>query len=400
MRYCIIQADGMADEPLPELGGRTPLEAAHTPYMNELAARGVVGTFNPIPSGMDSGSDVGTLSVLGYDPAKYYTGRAPIEAAGLGLHLERDDVAYRMNLVTVEGDVLNGVMKDYSAGHISPEAAATIVAAIKVNFETSEIRFFKGLSYRHIMVWRNGPLNITTTPPHDITDRSTQEHLPRGNGAEELCTLMAEVSFFVREFVSRHCHGDVKANAVWFWGQGRAAVLPPVSRVFGGRGAIIAAVDLVKGIGALAGMDHVKVRGATGDVDTNYSGKGKAAVEVLEGGYTLCMVHVEAPDEAGHRGDPYLKKETIELIDAEVVAPVLRLAHEKKDIVVLVTCDHRTPCRIRTHATGDVPFVLYHPARRISAQTSINFCEKSCRKGVHFSSGEELINYVIDRKVR
>jgi 2,3-bisphosphoglycerate-independent phosphoglycerate mutase len=355
LKRVVLVPDGMADEPLEELGGRTPLEAAATPNMDRLAAAGTVGLVRTVPEGMAAGSDVANLAVLGYDPAAVYTGRAPLEAASIGVELGRDDVAFRANLVTIAG----GVMVDFTAGHIAGPVAGALMRRLDHEFDDGPFEFHPGVSYRNLMVWRGGvgaaAEAAACTPPHDILDRPVAGYLPRGEAGAALVTLMGRA----REVIE----GLSEATDVWLWGQGRAPTLPTFRELRGLDAAVVGAVDLVKGIGRYAGMEVVEVPGATGDLDTDYGAKARAALEAL-GRRDLVFVHVEAPDEAGHMGDVTEKVRAIERVDTEVLGPILESAYSP---AVLVLPDHPTPIRLRTHVATPVPFAFGAAASALAA---------------------------------
>lgn len=345
-RYLILVPDGMADEPLGVLGGRTPLQAAATPHMDALAAAGEVGLVRTVPPGMPAGSDVANLSVLGYDPRAVYTGRAPLEAISMGVRLAPGDVAYRCNLVTI----LDGVMRDNTAGSITSEQAVLLIAALRERFRDSPYEFHPGVSYRHLMVWRGG-MEADCTPPHDILSRPVGGYWPRDrDGDVHAAAALMRVMESAHEVLGRLRPG----TDIWLWGQGAAPRLPLLEERRGLRGAVVAAVDLIRGIGVAAGMDVIEAPGATGDLDTDYAAKGTAAVAALAG-HDLVLVHVEAPDEAGHQGDPAAKVSAIERVDADVLAPVLGM---EEPPAVMVLPDHFTPVRLRTHTDPPVPFLI------------------------------------------
>ncbi|MGE5229422.1 MAG: cofactor-independent phosphoglycerate mutase [Deltaproteobacteria bacterium] len=345
----LLVPDGMADEPQAALGGRTPLEAASTPAMDGLARGGMCGLAHTVPDGMPPGSDVANLAVLGYDPAAVFSGRSPLEAASLGVELGPDDVAYRLNLVTVAG----GLMKDNTAGHIGGDEARRCVEALQDELGSDAYEFHVGVSYRHLFVWRGGAL-VPCTPPHDILDQPIAGQLPgeaagvagEGSPAAELAALQSRASAVLERVRP--------GTSAWFWGEGTAPRISPFREHFGLSGAVVGAVDLVRGIGRLAGLDVIDVPGATGGLDTDYGAKASAAIAALAG-HDLVWVHVESPDEAGHMGDLREKVRAIERIDAEVLAPILASAGRP---AVLVVPDHPTPLRTRTHATGPVPFAI------------------------------------------
>ncbi|HIE10828.1 MAG TPA: cofactor-independent phosphoglycerate mutase [Kiritimatiellae bacterium] len=354
-----LVGDGMGDFPLEELDGRTPLQAARIPMIRRLAAAGQTYLMRTTPDGMYPGSDVANLSLLGYDPARIYTGRAPLEAAGAGITLLPDQVAFRCNLVTITG----GVMEDYSAGHIGDEDAAELIAALKNRLDTGERKFHPGVGYRHLLVWKNGPADAVCIPPHDIAGQEVSEHFPRGPGADEIMKLMKEAAALLAAHPvnRRRVKAGIKpANSIWLWGAGRAVTLPSYSRLYGLSGGVVSAVDLVRGIGILAGLKAPRIPGATGFLDTDYDAKVRTALEMLEGG-NFVYLHLEAPDECGHLGDARLKVTAIEAFDQRIVRPVLEgLLARGRPFRLLIGTDHRTPIRLRTHSPDPVPFLVYH----------------------------------------
>jgi len=394
MKYVVLVGDGMADRPLEELDGRTPLEAAHTPQLDFLARHGRMFLVHTIPEGFAPGSDVANLNVLGYDPAKHYTGRAGLEAASLGLYLRPQDVAFRCNLVTVAEDEA-GVLRlvDFSAGHISTEEARKLIEDLAVQLGTSSIKFYPGISYRHIMVWSNGTDRVSCTPPHDIAGQPVAEHLPRGRGRQMLLELMEEARQVLEEHPinqKRRRLGLQPANAIWLWGAGRLPNLPKFRERFGLEGAIISAVDLLKGIGKLVGFEVVEVPGATGYLDTNYAGKVAAALQQLES-KDLVYLHVEAPDEAGHQGEVELKLQAIEDFDSRVVGPILAGLRRFGEYRIMVLPDHATPIRVRTHTAEPVPAVIYQ-AKGGAGQKAPGFCEAAAaRYGERVARGFQLM---------
>jgi 2,3-bisphosphoglycerate-independent phosphoglycerate mutase len=362
MKYVLIHGDGMADWSCEELGGKTPLEAARKPNMDQLATRGVLGLVATIPEGMPSGSDVGTMTMLGYDPRRYHTGRAPIEAASQGIELGPADVVFRMNLVSLKPAAAGGrpVMNDFTAGHISSEEAAQIVTDLGRDLAGGGIEFFNGVSYRHLMVWREGIARTNLTPPHDITGKEIDSHLPKGEGAQQLNDLMRRASALLADHRvnrQRRERNLPEANSVWFWGQGTRPAVPTLKTRFGLEGSVISAVDLVNGIGRLAGLEPIKVPGATGFLDTDYAAKGRYGLESLRTRDFL-LLHIEAPDEAGHMGRADLKTEAIERIDELIVGPMVQGLARLDDFGILLMPDHATPSKLKTHSPEPVPFAL------------------------------------------
>lgn len=360
MKYIILIGDGMADSEIAELGGKTPLEYASTPNMDALAGTGKFGLFKTVPDGYPPGSDVANLSVLGYDPRKYYTGRAPLEAASIGVKLGPTDIAFRCNLVTLiekDGAV---VMGDYSSGHITTEDASEIVLDLDKELSKEGVRFYPGTSYRHLMVWKDGVKSIKTVPPHDISDKPVDAYLPKGDNAEKLLTLMKLSQAVMKDHpVNRRriAAGKKPATSIWLWGQGSAPKMTTLKERFGLEGSMISAVDLMKGIGIYAGLEVIKVPGATGYIDTNYKGKVDAALASLEKKDFVC-VHVEAPDEAGHNGNLKDKLQAIEDFDSKIVGPILKGIEKFKEYSVMVLPDHPTPVALKTHTSDPVPFAL------------------------------------------
>ncbi len=363
MKFIILQGDGMADYPLDVLGGKTPLEAARTPNMDWLAARGVYGLAHVIPKGFPPGSDVGNMSIMGYDPAVYHTGRSPLEAASMGVTLGPKDIAFRCNLVTLTGHGSDTVMEDFTAGHITTEEARTIIADLAGALGGDGIEFFSGVSYRHLMVWRNGKEKMQTTPPHDITDQKISGFMPAGDGADRLLKLMEASQAVLADHPvnqTRRTQGQRSATSIGLWGQGRAPALPPLTKRFGIKGGVISAVDIIHGLGVYAGLQRIDVPGVTGFLDTNYRGKGEYGVKSLENN-DFVFIHVEATDEAGHMGDVEKKIQALEDFDEKVVGTVLKGMAHRRDWRVLLMPDHPTAIALKTHVSDPVPFVLYSP---------------------------------------
>jgi 2,3-bisphosphoglycerate-independent phosphoglycerate mutase len=375
MKYVILQPDGVADRPIAELGARTPLEYARTPHMDRLASCGTLGMTHTIPEGFPPGSDVGTMSLLGYDPRRYHTGRSPIEAASMGVELAPDDVAIRCNLVCIA----DGVMRDFTAGHISTAEATEIVRDLQRRLGTDSLEFHPGVSYRHLLVWREGKAGMRTTPPHDITDRAVAEYLPAGEGAEVLRGLMeASQELLAQHAVNRarRQRGERPATSIWLWGQGKRPALPTLRQRFGLEGAVISAVDLVNGLGVLAGLEVIKVPGVTGFLDTNYQGKASYGLRALET-KDLVFVHVEATDETGHMGAVDKKIQAIEDFDSKIVGPILEGLRAVPEWRLLLTPDHATPCALKTHSPDPVPFVIAASRDLESARATQGYNERA-----------------------
>jgi 2,3-bisphosphoglycerate-independent phosphoglycerate mutase len=363
MKYVIVIPDGCADEPQESLGGKTPLQAAHKPHMDRIAREGVVGRSNNVPEPLTPASDVATLSLFGYDPLVVYTGRAPLETAAMGIALGPEDWAIRCNLVTVE----DGALRDFTAGHITSAEGRPLIEALQAALGGPRREFHAGVSYRNILVYRPAPgdqapfsSETRTQPPHDIPDRPVAEHLPTGPGGDELRRLMEQSRSVLADHPvnrARRARGNRPATQVWLWGQGRAPHLRPFAEVYGKRGAILSAVDLVRGVGVLLGWRRIDVPGATGYLDTDYAAKGRHAVAALPH-HDLVCVHVEAPDEASHEGRADAKVKALEEIDRHIVGPLLEALPAHGGWRILVSPDHRTPLRTRAHAYGPVPFAL------------------------------------------
>ncbi len=375
MKLMVILGDGMADLPIEELQGKSPLQAAEKPNMDRLARLGRSGLALTVPDGFPPGSDVANLSVAGYDPRLFYTGRAPLEAASMGVHLDPGDIAFRCNLVTIE----DGIMMDYSAGHISTAEAGELIEALKPLMP--EERLYAGVSYRHLLILQEGA-EAVCTPPHDISDQPVADHLPRGEGAEMLLGLMeAAKPVLARQEVNRRRIAENKrpANAIWLWGQGPAPSMPSFMDMHALSGAMISAVDLLRGIAVYAGMEVIDVPGATGTIETNYSGKVEGAIDALSR-HDLVYLHIEAPDEAGHAGDLEGKIRAIELLDQRVVGPAVEeLDKSGWDWRILLLPDHATPITLKTHSREPVPFVI--AGKGIETDGVEGFDEQWAKKG-------------------
>ncbi|MBT9538220.1 MAG: cofactor-independent phosphoglycerate mutase [Nitrospirae bacterium] len=400
MKYVVIIGDGMADRPLNELGGKTPLQAAFTPNMDKLACEGIIGRVRTIPEGFHPGSDVANLSVLGYDPRKFYTGRASLEAASIGVGLKDTDVAYRCNLVTLKfnKDKTQAVMEDYSGGHISTEEAGILINDINKELGTSQIKFYRGVSYRHLMVWSDGKADAECTPPHDIMGRDISDYLPVGSGEGILRELMLdsvdvlESHDINKERISK---GKNSANSIWLWGQGKKPVLSKFREKYSVEGAMISAVDLTKGLGIYAGFKILQVPGVTGWLDTNYVGKAEAALIALKE-VDFVYIHVEAPDEAGHSGNYKNKIKAIEDFDALVVGTVMRGIKSFEEFRILLMPDHPTPIELRTHTDEPVPFVIYDNKQKQKNEGAAFDESILKRKDIMvFEEGYKLMDYFI-----
>lgn len=397
MKYIVIVPDGAADYPCEELKGKTPLEVADKPAINSLAAEGIVGRVKTIPRGFAPASDVANLALLGYEPQKYYTGRGPLEAANLGVELSENDIAFRCNLITEsEGNIL-----DYSAGHISDGEAKALIGYIGKNLSTPDIEFYPGTSYRHLMVYRKvagwGLDKLRYFPPHDIMGKEIKKHLPRGKNSQLVNDLMLRSQAILKDHEINKVRidlGENPANMIWLWGCGAQPDLPAFKEKFGLEGGVISAVDLIKGIGRLVGLKVAEVKGANGYYDTNYEGKAKAALKILEDS-DFVFVHIEATDEAGHNKDLLMKIACIERIDKMIVAKIVKEL-KGKDFRVLITPDHPTPVALRTHTDEPVPFLICGTG--IKPAGFLNYCEaQAMDSDLYFSSGPELLKFFLKK---
>jgi 2,3-bisphosphoglycerate-independent phosphoglycerate mutase len=396
MKYIILVCDGMADIPLKEIGERTPLEAARTPNMDFIAKYGRLGRVRTVPQGFIPGSDIAQISIFGYDPKKYYTGRAPLEAANLGVKLEDDDIAFRCNLITASNDTL----RDYSAGHISSKEAEIIIKFIDQSLGTNRIKFYPGVSYRHLMVIKRGAEEhldrITCRPPHDITGKSISKNLPKGDKANILINLMQESRKVLEKHEINLVRLDLKenpANMIWLWGQGKRPLMESFYEKYGIKGSVISAVNLIKGLGKTVGLEVINVPGATGYYDTNYDGKAEAALKALKD-KDFVFVHLEAADEAGHNGDLREKIIAIERFDQLILGRVLKYFKHKRNFRIMVLPDHPTPVRLKTHTSDPVPFGIF--GHNIIARGFLNYSEKeSLKSELIFEKGHELMDFFI-----
>ncbi len=399
MKYVILQGDGMPDHLLPELGGKTPLEVANTPNLDKIAKCATTfGMVKTIPDPLPPGSDVGNLTVLGYDPMVYYTGRSPLEAASMGVELGATDVTLRCNLVTLASENGSTIMEDYSAGHISTEEAKELILDLKAELEEENLTLHPGVSYRHLLVWSGGNKDINTTPPHDISGKDIATHLPSGEGSQKLIELIEKSRRILKDHPvnkKRIEEGKNPATSIWLWGQGVAPSMPSFKELYGLTGSVISAVDLVKGIGKYAGLRVIDVPGATGYLDTNYEGKVDYALNSLEE-VDLTMIHIESTDETGHMGDAKLKIQAIEDFDGRVVGRVLDGIKRFGDYRILVMSDHPTPIDIRTHINEPVPFAIYSSSDESVKNDSFVYTEKSASgSDVYVNEGYKLVSMLI-----
>ena len=397
MKYIILLGDGMSDEPIGELGGKTPLEVAATPNMDRLSQRGKIGLAATVPEGYPPGSDVANLSVFGYDPAECYSGRSPLEAASMGVELAPDDVAFRLNFVWLEAHYGKLYMGDFSAGHISTEEAKPLIETLQEELGGDEFNFYPGVSYRHLMVWKNGKDQLTFTPPHDISTQSIEGNLPQGDGAEILLDLTNSAQMLLNNHPvnnQRIAEKKLPANSIWLWGHGRKPVMETYQQRYGLTGAVISAVDLIRGIGVNAGLDIIEVPGATGYLDTNYRGKGEYAVKALQNS-DFVYVHVEAPDEAGHGGLLQEKITAIESFDRDVVGTIIENLAKIGDCRILITPDHPTPVEKRTHTSDPVPYILYDSRQDSESQAS-GYSEAEAKRCGDVIPGHQLLSELLN----
>lgn len=400
MKYVVIIGDGMADMPLAELGGKTPLQKARTPNMDKLAREGQPGKVRTVPEGMHPGSDVANLSILGYDPRGYYSGRAPLEAASIGIELGPDDVAYRCNLVTLKfnREKTRAIMEDYSSGHITTEEARELIMEVDRSLGSEKIKFYPGTSYRHLMVWSDGSADIECVPPHDILGKDIMDYLPVGPDEQVIRNIMEDsVGILDRHPVNleRTKEGKNPGNSVWLWGQGRRPKMPTFYEKYAIKGALVSAVDLTKGLGIYAGFEILKVPGTTGWLDTNYKGKAAATIDALKR-VDFVYLHVESPDEAGHSGSYQNKIKAIEDFDEFVVGNVMKDMKAFDQYRILLLPDHPTPIALRTHTVDPVPFVLFD-SRVKRENKDIAYDESLTERNdiLVFEEGHKLMDYFI-----
>lgn len=364
LKYIILLGDGMADYPIADLGDKTPLQYAKKSNMDALARKGEMGLMQTIPENLPPGSDVANLSTMGFDPEKYYTGRSPLEAVSIGIELDDKDISLRMNLVTLSEveDYKDKTIVDHSSGGISNEEAAELIKSLKDAFDNEYVSIYQGVSYRHILIWKEGLFDIELTPPHDILGKTIGDYLPKNKDTSIFLDMMEKSYEILKNHpinLKRKARGLNPANSVWFWGQGQKPMLPNFKETYGLKGSVISAVDLIKGIGIAAGLRSIDVEGATGELDTNFKGKALAALEELEKGQDFVYLHLEAPDECGHNNDLEGKVKAIELID-ELCLGILLEGLEKWDrYKIMVLPDHATPLSLRTHSRDPIPYIIY-----------------------------------------
>lgn len=396
MKYIVVLGDGMADEPIESLGGKTPLEYAETPTMDALSKKSEIGMVHTIPEGMKPGSDTANLSVLGYEPKKYYSGRSPLEALSIGVPMKDTDIALRCNIVTIsEGDVPfeEQTIIDHSADEISTKDCAVLLDAVRKELENDIYKFYVGTSYRHCLIWENGKV-VELTPPHDVLTQTIGQHLPEDAVLREMMRKSYDILVNHPINIERKKNGLHPANCCWFWGAGTKPMLSSFEEKTGKKGMMVSAVDLLKGIAVGAGMGVAEVDGANGGLHTNYEGKTKAAFDALQNGYDFVYIHLEAPDEMGHQGSTEKKVQAIEYLDTRVIGPLKEMLDaEGLSYRMLVLPDHPTPVRVRTHTAGSVPYLLYDSTNELDRTWSYNEKEGAA-SGICFPEGYMLIDHL------
>ena len=403
MKYIVMLGDGMADFSLEELGGKTPLQAAVKPNMDYLAQHGTVGMVKTVPDGMPPQSDTANLSVMGYDPLVYYTGRSPLEAVSMGIELGKSDLAFRCNLVCIseEENYDDATMIDYSSDEISTEESTILIRDLHEVFKTEKISLYPGISYRHCLVLKDEQPGAKLTPPHDITGKPVREYMPAGAHCELLADIMRRSHEILKNHpvnIARKERGLRPANSCWFWGEGTKPAVSPFYEKYGVKGGVVSAVDLIKGIGICAGMEVVDVPGATGNINTNFMGKADAALDLLKNGCDLVYIHVEAPDESGHRHELDNKIKSIEKIDEMLGRMIPQLREWGEDYAIMLLPDHPTPIPLMTHIGDPVPFVLYRSDDENTAKGAPTYCEQDAAStGLFIDPGCELMKKFIEK---
>ena len=400
MKYVVVLYDGMADYPVPALGGKTPMEVADKPNMDALAGKAEVGLVRTVAEGLKPGSDVANMSVMGFDPMQYYTGRSPLEAASIGIDMAPTDVSLRTNLVTLSPDDApyeEKVMEDYCAGDISTEEARELIAAVEEAFGSDAFCFYPGVSYRHCLIWKNGTTELgNMTPPHDISGKVIGPYLSADANAKVLIDMMKKSYDILKNHpvnLKRVAEGKRPANSIWLWGEGKRPAFPPFEKVYGIKGGVVSAVDLIKGIGRCAEMEVAEVEGATGYIDTNFEGKADAALDLLTRN-DLVYIHFEAPDECGHRNEPENKVKAIEMIDSRVLPRLLAGLKAYDDYKIMILPDHPTPIVTRTHASDPVPYLIYHKNKEVTGVATIN--ESTAKAtGVFIDHGPDIMAHFL-----
>lgn len=403
MKYILILGDGMADQPIDSLGNKTPLEVAKKETIDKLSIKGELGIVNTIPFGMAPGSDNANLSVLGYDPMKYYTGRSPLEAISMGVSMDDADVSFRCNIVTLSEEEEYNKKKiiDHSSDEITSEEAAELIEAIQQAFGNKYLHFYPGVSYRHALIWNEGSVNVDLTPPHNILEKVIEDYLPKGDGADEIYNMMRKSYELLNNHpinINRRKRGLNPANSIWIWGEGKKPTLPSFEKKYGLKGSMISAVDLLKGIALAASMESIDIEGATGNLNTNYEGKANACINALEKGQDFVYLHVEAPDECGHRGEVENKIKSIEYLDKRIVKPIIEALEEKGyDYRILILPDHPTPIALRTHTSDPVPYVLYDST--FKSNSELTYSERNAKKtGKYCEDGYKLMDYFLKKQ--
>ena len=401
MKYVVVLCDGMADYPVPALGGKTPMMCAKKPNIDRLAKTAEVGLVRTVAEGLKPGSDVANMSVMGFDPKKYYTGRSPLEAVSIGVKLSDDDVTLRCNLVTLSDEQAyeDKTMVDYSAGDISTAESREIIKSVQEFFGNEIYTYYGGVSYRHCLVVHGGTTELgSMTPPHDISGRVVGEYLSKSENAAPLIDMMKRSYDFLMKHpvnIERMKRGERPANSIWLWGEGKKPGLPLFEDLFGKTGAVISAVDLLKGIAICSGMSTPEVEGATGYIDTNFEGKAEAAVKELQSGKDMVYIHLEAPDECGHRNEPENKVRSIELIDQRVLPIVLEELEKYDDYKVMILPDHPTPIVTKTHAADPVPYLIYQKSKPQAGVDTINE-ETAKATGIFVDDGPSLMPHFLN----
>ncbi len=405
MKYIVMLADGMADYPVPELDNKTPLMVANTPNMDYLAKNGAVGLAKTVPDGMAPGSDTANLSVMGYDPKIYYTGRSPLEAVSMGIDLSLTDVTFRCNLVTLSDteNYEDAVMVDYSAGEITTAESTELINYLNEHFKTEYINLYPGISYRHCLVSKNFKTGGILTPPHDISKKPIKDHLPKGENADILLDMMRRSRELLKDHPvnkKRVAEGKNPASSCWFWGEGTKPALTSFKERFNIQGGVISAVDLIKGIGICAGHKLCEVEGATGNWDTNFIGKANAALSLLNEGCDYVYIHVEAPDECGHHGDIAHKIESIEAIDKQILGTIIpKMQKSGEDFSILVMPDHPTPISCMTHVSDPVPFILYSSVTKLGPSADCYNEDTAKATGLYVANAADLSDHLISNKI-
>ena len=404
MKYIVVLGDGMADYPVDAFDGKTILEVADKPMMDYMASHGELGMVKTVQDGMKPGSDVANLSVMGYDTSNCYTGRSPLEAASIGVPLKDTDVTFRCNIVTLsdEENYEDKTMLDYSSGEISTEEAEELMKAIAAELDTDAVKFYPGISYRHLTVWDHGSTNVDLTPPHDISDRKIKDYLPKGDGANMLLDMMKRSEKILKDHPvnkARIAAGKNPATSIWPWGEGTKPSIGNFKEKYGLDGSVISAVDLIKGIAKCAGMNSIDVEGATGNCETNWDGKAKAALDAITGDSDFVYIHMEAPDEMGHQGLPDKKKWAVETIDKKVVTFLKDELNKRGiDFRMMILPDHPTPIKLKTHVSDPVPYIIYD-SRDDSVKNDLTYTEENGKKtGVYIEKGYTLMDKFLEKR--